>query len=160
MAEFRVSDRVAFRKADWDDVLPIAMNARQADTDEVYAWSRQSIVDALAFGLQFSDVCVTATLDGNPEVMFGVGTTSLLGGVASPWMLGTNKIDENRKVFWRGSVLWIESLRQRYQILQNHVDDRHEQSKRWLTRLGFKLGEPKRMGYQGLPFRPFEMRSV
>jgi len=160
VVEIRFNDRVSVRRAVLDDIVEIALDAREADEREVYAWGRHSIQEALLTGFRNSDVCLTATLDGHAEVMFGVGCTSVLTGQATPWMLGTNQIDRHHRMFWQCSVQWVNALRLRYPFLKNHVDDRHEKSKRWLTRLGFSIGEPVILGYQRLPFRPFTMRGA
>jgi len=44
-----------------------------------------------------------------------------------------------------------------YPRLVNHVDERNEASKRWLSWLGFELGEPEPHGPFGIPFRPFRL---
>lgn len=154
----KFGERVHIIRALPEHIEEIDARARQADRDEVYAAARHTIAGALAFSMKASEFCLTATLDGRPEAMFGVGSINAISGAACPWLLGTDAIDHNRKIFWQASCWWIAELRHRYSILSNVVDDRHEKSKRWLKRLGFTLGEPVNMGYEGRPFRPFEMR--
>lgn len=154
----KFGERVRIIRATSDHIQTIHDRARDADRAEVYAAARHTIAGALEFSMKASEFCLTATLDGQPEAMFGIGTVNALTGHACPWLLGTDAIDKNQKTFWQASCWWIAELRGRYSLLSNVVDDRHEKSKRWLTRLGFVLGEPINMGYEGRPFRPFEMR--
>lgn len=159
-AEIRMNDRVTVRRAIEDDIPSIAFRARKADEDEVYAMNKMTVMEALVFGFNCSDVCFTACLDGEPSLMFGVGVTSAITQQATIWMLGTSDIDKHPILFWKGSVAWIRDLRRKYPLLRNYVDDRHEMSKRWLERLGFHIGPAVRMGYEGRPFRMFEMRTA
>lgn len=143
-----------------DHIAPIANRMRRADVDEIYASSRRLPKEALEFSLRKSSLAMTALVNGQPEVMFGVGDLSVLSQVGAPWLLGTDAVTERYIAFLRGSVSWREQLLLRYQVLRNAVDDRNTASKRWLRWLGFSLSEPMPLGVDGEMFRLFEMRRA
>lgn len=150
--------RLAFVPAAPDHVAPIADRMRPADVAEVAAMSGRSPDDALAFSLGKSSFAWTAMLDGQPEVMFGVGDINILARTGSPWLLGTDAVEREYRMFLRQSRDWSEQLFERYDLLRNFVDDRNEVSKRWLQWLGFTLLDPIPIGRNGEMFRLFELR--
>lgn len=141
-----------------DHVAPIACRMREADRQEVMASSGATPHRALMFSIEKSSVAWTALVDGQPEVMFGVGDLNVLTATGAPWLLGTDAVDRNFRLFLRQSVSWRGKLLDRYSVLRNFVDDRNEVSKRWLSWLGFTLSDPMPIGVNGEMFRLFEMR--
>ncbi len=137
-------------------IRSIARRMRKADRDEVFASSRKTPAQALAYSLRKSSLAYTGMVDGRPEVMFGVGDINILAEIGAPWLLGTDAVEANSVAFLRRSVRWREQLLARYRVLRNLVDDRNTVSKRWLGWLGFKLFDPIEVG--GYSFRLFEMR--
>lgn len=131
---------------------------RQADQEEVFAASGKSPAGALIYSLRKSAHAWTALIDGRPEVMFGVGDISILGGIGAPWLLGTDAVEEHYVAFIRLSVSFRDQLFTRYPIMRNFVDDRNKASKRWLQWLGARLSDPVEM--RGYAFRLFELRSA
>lgn len=98
-------------------------------------------------------------MNGQPEIMFGVGDVNVLARVGAPWLLGTDAVVEHYVGFLRGSISWRRQLSTRYRLLINAVDDRNEVSKRWLEWLGFKLGDPIPLGVERRMFRVFRMEA-
>lgn len=141
-----------------EHVATIADRMRPADVAEVAAASGRTPHDALLLSLKRSTVCWTALLDGQPELMFGVGDLNILTRTGSPWLLGTDAVEREYRQFLRQSRNWPEQLLQRYDLLRNFVDDRNTVSKRWLEWLGFTLLDPMPIGVNGEMFRLFEMR--
>lgn len=141
-----------------DHIATIAERMRQADRDEVLASGGRSPAEALSRSLAKSSQAWTAIVGGQPEVIFGVGDLNVLARVGCPWLLGTDAVSVNYRLFLRHSIRWKEQLLSRYDILRNAVDDRNEVSKRWLQWMGFTLFEPVPLGMNGEPFRVFEMR--
>lgn len=150
--------RLSFVPALPDHVATVADRMRPADVAEVAAMSGRSPHDALAFSLSRSSFAWTAILDGQPEVMFGVGDLNVLTRSGSPWLLGTDAVEREYRMFLRQSRDWSEQLFERYDVLRNFVDDRNEVSKRWLRWLGFTLLDPIPIGVNGEMFRLFELR--
>jgi hypothetical protein len=145
-------------RADPDHIASIAERMRAADVAEVWAASGKSPSEALAFSLDRSDAAWTGIVDGQPEVMFGVGALSILSGVGAPWLLGTDEVERNRRRFLRGSIFWRDEMLKLFPVLRNVVDDRNAVSIRWLRWLGFTLSEPFPVGRERMPFRLFELR--
>lgn len=141
-----------------DHVAAIAARMRPADAAEVMASSGKSPHDALMFSFLKSSIAWTALVDGRPEVMFGAADLNVLTSTGAPWLLGTDAVDRNYRLFLRQSLNWREQLSQRYSVLRNFVDDRNEVSKRWLSWMGFTLFDPIPIGVNGEMFRMFELR--
>lgn len=144
--------------AGMDHVASIAARMREADRVEVWASSRSTPHQALMQSLTQSRWAMTALVDGQPEVMFGVADLNVLTGTGAPWLLGTDAVDKNFRQFLRQSRQWKEKLSEQYQVLINFVHEENEVSKRWLSWLGFTLSEPFELGKEGELFRMFEMR--
>ena len=138
-------------------IRTIARRMRKADRDEIAAASGRSPGEALAFSLRKSTIARTVLIDGQAEMMFGVGDVNVLAGVGAPWLLGTDAVETHYVAFLRGSMGWRDQLLQRYPVMRNFVDDRNVVSKRWLKWLGFRFGDP--VGFRGHTFRLFELRS-
>lgn len=141
-----------------EHIRSIARRMRQADRDEVFASSRVTPGQALCRSLRKSAKAWTAMIDGRPEIMFGVGDLNILAGVAAPWLLGTDAVEEHYVAFLRGSVEWRNQLLRRYSTLRNFVDARNRASIRWLRWLGFKLSDPVIL--RDHEFHLFELRSA
>lgn len=141
-----------------DHIAPIAAKMRPADVAEVMASSGKSPHEALMFSLSGSAMARTALVDGQPEVMFGVADLNVLTLTGAPWLLGSDAVERNYRLFLRQSLSWREQLLQRYDVLRNFVDDRNEVSKRWLAWMGFTLFDPIPVGCNGEMFRMFELR--
>lgn len=149
--------RVVFAKQEHIDW--IAPRMRRADVDEVRAASGKSPREALEFSLDRSNEAYTVIFDNEPAAMFGVGWINIINGVGAPWLLGTDAVEQNYRVFLRGSLWWVKQLSSRYDLLTNVVDDRNTVSKRWLAFLGFTLFDPVILGAEKRPFRKFELRA-
>lgn len=135
----------------------IAAVMRQADRDEVAASSGRSPLAALSYSFRMSRECWAVVIDGKPEVIFGVGDLNILGGVGSPWLLGSDAVWDHRREFMRQSREWLAQLFARYSVLRNVVDCRNSASIRWLGWLGFRFSQP--FDLRGNPFMMFEMRA-
>lgn len=141
-----------------DHIASIASRMREADRVEVWASSRSTPHSALMTSLQHSRWAMTALVDGQPEFMWGVADLNVLTGTGAPWLLGSDAVERNFRLFLRSSIQWREKLSEQYQVLMNFVHDENEVSKRWLSWLGFTLSDPFEMGRDGELFRKFEMR--
>lgn len=138
-------------------IRSIARRMRQADRDEIAASSGSTPFRALAFSLRKSDRAWTALIDGQPEIMFGVGQINVLAGVGAPWLLGTDAVDVHRRQFLRRSVSFRDQLLARYPVMRNFVDERNRTSVRWLKWLGAKFSDP--VDIRGHAFLLFELRA-
>lgn len=139
-------------------IRAIASRMRAADRQEVFAASGRTPLAALSYSYRKSSCCWTAIFNGRPELMWGVGDINVLTGVGAPWLLGTDAVEQNFRVFLRISSHWPPQLLQRYSVLRNFVDARNTVSARWLEWLGFRLFDP--VDINGHSFRLFEMRAT
>jgi hypothetical protein len=136
----------------------IAEHMRQSDQLEIWLSGMSKPLRALQCGLRDSTKCWTAFVDDQPALMFGVAEKSLLTRVGTPWLLGTDGILKIKREFLVRSHHFLEDMTQGYALLENYVHDENVVSKRWLTSLGFDIGDIQYVGPFGQPFRRFEMR--
>jgi hypothetical protein len=91
-----------------------------------------------------------------PLAMAGVFPRSILGAAGVPWLLTTPEAFRNRRAFWLASKAVVAYLRHEYASIDGQVDVRFEASRRWLTRLGFKIID-KPYDFDGRRVVPFVM---
>ncbi len=151
------ADRYRVEDATMDDALAVASRLRLADRHEVWAWGMMTPETAVLTCMRTADMAKVGLADGVPVCVFGVGPASILSGIGSPWLLGTDDVDRHAVAFLRGSRVWLDQMLERYSRLANWVDCRNEVSIRWLSWLGFHMLEPEPFGPFALPFRRFTM---
>ena len=148
---------VTVRAARLEDALVVAANMREADRREVWASSHSTPERAIRESLRVSTSAWVGYYDGVPVCVFGVAPLNMIAGIGSPWLLGTETLAERPASFLRRCRPYVRKMLAVYPKLVNHVDERNEASKRWLSWLGFELGEPEPHGPFGIPFRPFRL---
>lgn len=141
-------------------MMPLAMNMRDADLDEIYALSDEPVLTVLNRSRRASLKCWTVLVDDEPSIIFGVAPISLLSGKGAPWMLATPRIEEIASRFVRHSRRYVDEMQRGYKTLENVVDERNELSKKWLRWLGFEIGEACAVGRHGEMFHPFRRRAA
>jgi hypothetical protein len=142
-----------------DHLFWLANNMAQADRDEVAAAAGMGPYRALKDSLSRSVAAWTGMIGYEPICMFGVTSLDILGGVGSPWLLGTDRIRECPMTFLRLNKKYVLRMLDLFPHLVNHVDARHEVAIRWLKWLGFKFDpQPVPYGMWNMPFFRFEMR--
>lgn len=98
-----------------------------------------------------------AWLDGDRVIAIaGVFDRSLLGGIASAWLLPTPEAYRSPRAFWKVSKAVIARLKQKYRRIDGHVDADYHTAIRWLARLGFEV-VPHTFSARGRTYRPFVM---
>ncbi|WP_286952881.1 MULTISPECIES: hypothetical protein [Aminobacterium] len=138
----------------------IADDMRSFDVAEVWAASKSSPIEAVEKGFRSSAPFLwTGAWSGTPVFMGGCVSLDIVGGVGTPWLLGTEKIRECPIQFARMTKEIVFYLASQYQFLFNYVDARNLTSIRWLKFLGFTIHEARPYGALGLPFHRFEMRG-
>lgn len=152
---------VYFREIRAGDIARIADNMREADRREVIAARgnagiRMRVVLANAVLMSSrSWTCVAA--DHEPAALLGVVPLSLLNGIGSPWLLGTDRIDDFAVSFVKQGRKRVQDMLDLFPRLVNYVDARNDRTIKWLVHLGFELSAPEPYGVAGMPFRRFEM---
>lgn len=138
----------------------IAEHMREADRQEVFAM-RGADADlhyVLTSAVKRSTWCVCGLADdGTPVSLVGVAPVSLIGGIGSPWLLGTDRVREFSGALIRYGYEYIQAMTAQYPQLINYVDARNTASIRWLKRLGFTIHDPAPVGHQNMPFHKFTM---
>ena len=96
-------------------------------------------------------------IDGEIAALVGLSVDSIMGGVASPWLVTGEPVNRHKKLFLRETREGVEKMRLLFPVLRNYVHAEYAETIRWLKWLGFAIGEPKPMGPQGAPFCLFSM---
>lgn len=132
---------------------PIATRMRLPDLMECWAFGftpKTALRTLVASATQ----AWTVKVDGRPEVMLGVNPYSLLEGVGTPWMLGTQAGFRHRRRLLEDGVWFVEQMHKNFARLENNVAARNRGAIRLLEKLGFDVGgEPQEIG--GMQFLPF-----
>jgi hypothetical protein len=118
------------------DLHDVAARMRKCDQDEVLARGRTPL-DSLLNGYLHGDGCWTWDINGRPEAIYGVVRTSSSPNSAAIWLLGTDAIQANRRLFIQQSPSRIAQISAPYDVVWNFVDSRNSLHVRWLKHLGF-----------------------
>ena len=137
----------------------IAPKMRKADAAEVWASSAVRPRLALLGSLLASRDANTGTVDEEPICMFGIGVGTPFASAASPWLLGTDLIEQHAIAFLRLNKKYLQDAREKYPVLSNYVDARNLASIRWLSWLGFTILPAEPYGPFNAMFHHFEMRT-
>lgn len=130
---------------------------RESDVREIDAALGISGADGLQQAFDASPMCWTGLCDGEPVLIFGIGTSEYkTQGV--PWLLASDGMSKVGIDVLRESKLYIRMMLKAYPYLTNYVDARQTVSIRWLAWCGFTIEAAEPWGVQGLPFHRFWMR--
>ena len=143
-----------YRPATLKDCHEIAPNMRSQDAMEIMYSHGSSPLGALQESYKHSKVCnAIVHEDGSVVGMYGLVDSGVL---ASPWLLGTDKLLDTKRVMLPAAKVWVEEMLESYPLLTNFVHADNTVSKRWLKSLGFefiKLDKEHGVGKQ--PFYQF-----
>ncbi len=148
--------QVEIRKAKQEDILPIAHRMRKDDVKEVYDSHRVTPYKALLMGVKAEGNCWTILGDGIPEGMMGVTRRSLLSDRGIVWMLGTDVLVQDKRLFISISKDLFVDVVKGFDYIENHVSVENKISLRWLESMGFEI-EEKTIMINGVGFRKFHM---
>jgi hypothetical protein len=142
------------------DIAQLAATLRPADRAELEASHPGDPLDAIRHALAVSPHRWAMEVDGQLALLGGVAPVSLVGGIGSPWLLGSTVLERKGGVLTRVCLGYRDLALGLYPHLVNYVDARNATSIRWLRRLGFEVADtPTPYGPKGLPFYRFELRS-
>lgn len=150
--------RLQIRPARPRDAVELAATMRAEDRAEIEAYSGREPLEVLVDGFASSSEVHTARYDGAVMAMWGVvpGPPKLLTArVGTGWLLSSELVDQHPVAFWRACKVVIEELLERWDLLLNVIDCRHQKALRWARRLGFQLEAPSPCGVQGRLFQRF-----
>ncbi len=101
---------------------------------------------------------MTLEYDGRIAAMFGVVRKTLLSRSGCIWLLGSDDIALMPKLFVRHTRLMVETFLTEYDLLENWVDARYEQSVKWLRICGARIDPAEPFGTEQALFHHFEWR--
>lgn len=151
---------IALRRATEADAITLTLDLRLDDLAEVVA--AHGVVNPLtiiAQGIAEGAECWAMFFGARLAAVWGVtlARAEALTGrrLGSAWLLGTSEVERHPRVFWRACLLYLPALLDRWDVLTNYIDARHERAIRWSERLGFRLDPPAPHGPLGFPFQRF-----
>ena len=150
---------VEIRDTTVHDVAVLSTRMRASDRREVAAYGHTDVMRAVTRSVANSVLCWSAVVDGELAAILGVAPLSVMGGIGSPWMLGTDVLTRNSRVLVRTTPEYIGRMLVAFPHLLNFVHAENTTSVRWLRRLGFTLHPAAPFGERGAPFHKFEMRA-
>jgi len=130
----------------------VAACIRQADRDEL-AMIGQSPLFAAVSSLNASLKAWAGIVDGSPICMFGVSEWP--DGTGRPWMIATEELEPNQKIFLRKCRICVDAMQEGYGILHNFVSAENKTAIKWLRWLGFTIGPLQPYGINDEPFYYF-----
>lgn len=150
-----------YRVVTEEDISYLAKNARKLDIQEISEMSTLSMEQVITESVKSSSLCASAYVDGELNAILGVcpASDSILNTIGVPWMIGTDAVNKNRKVFCNEYGKIINQMLSEFSLLQNYVDSRNYPAIRFLTKAGFELEEAKPFGLNGVPFHKFYKRA-
>lgn len=131
---------------------------RASDRAELHACGHDDAQWVVAHSVAASLMCWSWFVDGELACIMGVAPLSILGGIGSPWMLGTPVCDRHARVLIKRPPEYIAEMLKAFPHLVNFVHAKNTTSVRWLKRLGFTLHEATPHGALGEAFHKFEMK--
>jgi hypothetical protein len=143
-----------YRPSKFEDCTEIAPLMREQDAKEIMYSNGFKPLEALETSYNLCQVCNSIVHeDGSVVGMFGVADSGI---IASPWLLGTDKIIETRKEFIPQAKEWVEEMSKIYPLLTNFVHVDNTVSLVWLKSLGFEFIKlDKEYGVGKKPFYQF-----
>ena len=121
------------------DAAELAPSLREADGRELKSLCGMTPLQGLELSYENSvaGTCFTGFVDDKPACMWGLGAAETLG-VAHPWLLASDLIEEVPMTFLRHSVKVVKAWAEMYPLLTNVADPRNTLHLKWLDFLGFK----------------------
>lgn len=149
---------IEIRDAEIGDADLLAPVLRDADLREIQATMHGEPADLIRLSIQMSPrFRKTVFADGDIALIFGVGSGSLLSDTGSPWLLGSELIEQHPKTFLRHSKKFVPKMKRGFRFLENQVAADNRLSIAWLKWLGFTIEKEKPWGVKNLMFRRFTM---
>lgn len=146
------------RDSDIKDVFELAANLRQADKEEIWKSNHKTPETALLDGYTNSIICFTIERNEKAIAMFGIVPHTILGSVATIWLLGSPELEKVQRAFLKYSKYFIDIMLSYYPILINYVDVVNIQSIKWLKWCGAEFGPTVPYGIENQLFQYFQFR--
>jgi hypothetical protein len=134
-------------------VRDIALRMRLEEGIERVGLDKEKIIRGAVKDASYT---FTAMIDNEPACMWGIYQQTMLSDTAYMWLITTPLIEKHQFVFARRSQIYLQGLKQHFNVIQGHVDARFSRSIRWLRWLGFRVYPDMN---DGTFRRPFELRQ-
>ena len=154
-----MSMSVEFVKPHLEHLIHVAENMRDADRIEVWASNELTPIEALISSVDLSAYSSVALFKGVPCAVFGLVVNGLLTSTGCPWLLGTDDIDLCKKDFIKHTRTGVQEMLSICSRLENYVHVDNRKSVRWLKAMGFKFGNPERIGKHQELFVKFSLEK-
>tara|TARA_R110002153_G_scaffold17833_9_gene62089 strand:+ start:7295 stop:7762 length:468 start_codon:yes stop_codon:yes gene_type:complete len=144
-----------YRAATQEDLDELAPKVREADRIEIFCSHGMTPEEGLQYSWLTSKE-VNAAYNDEEEVMaiFGWGLDE--EGSCVPWLLASDELQNNTKVFVKGSRIWVRGLMEKFSHGYNYTHAANEQSLKWLKMCGIKdFEEVDGWGHIPSPFVKF-----
>lgn len=149
--------RIDIRFPNEKDITWLAKHLRTQDQQEVIASHGEDFHQIIRQSIEQSSDAWALLVDGKLMFIAGIGEVSLISGVASPWLLGTDLVTKYPKVFLSYTRQLIREVLKTHEVLFNFVDVRNTLAIRYLKHMGFVFHEAQPYGRLNQLFYPFEM---
>lgn len=138
------------------DILQyLADNMRESDVKELKASSGHDPLTVMVMGVQASEYSHVFAFDDVPVGIIGLAILPQIPEFGSPWMVGTDGITKNPVTFIKLMKEEMSRMISVRQQLINYVHVENKESIRFLSLMGFTIGEPEVFGVAGELFRKF-----
>ena len=143
-----------YRPSEWQDCRELAPYLREQDKKEILASNGLEPLRALQQAFKVSSECNTIIHeDGSNVGMFGLAGNDVFG---SPWLVGSDKLLETKRVMLPVSAKWVEEMNDLHPLMLNYVHAENKVSMKWLKSLGFQfINLVKEYGVGKQPFYQF-----
>lgn len=133
------------------NLVSVAKRLRKIDRDELSAVSAQDPVSDVIYSASVSDLCWVLTRNDVPIAIGGVAQHFDEEDLGVPWFLATDEISDSRVRFWLAakSHEFIGMMHEKFRKLENFISAENHVTIKWLTHLGFQIGDPKPIGRNG-----------
>ena len=138
-----------------EDIHILSKNLRNEDKTEIWYSHHKIPEEALFEGFKNSVICLTVERNSQPIIIFGIVPITILGNMATIWMLASDKIRYIPKSFAKHSRKFINMFLGYYPYLENWVSCANTKSIEWLKYLGATIGKPEIYGIEKQFFRHF-----
>ena len=135
-----------------------AIDLREGDAREIAALGVGKS-EALAATLARSLWADAYLVDGEVAALMGLILSSLVGGVAMPWLMTGAPVERHRRAFLQLTRARTREMLARHGTLVCNVHADYARSIRWLRWLGFDLGAARPIGPLGALFHEATLRS-
>jgi hypothetical protein len=134
------------------DIVALSEQLRPVEAREISASTGKAPLLPLMESFTRSREAWAVFADGELVCCWGVVPTET-EGVGVPWMISTPVIERRKVAFWKLCVRELPELLERWRVLGNAIDMRHQQAVNWAKRLGFRFYETELVN--GFAFAPF-----